>query len=181
MSETTSSPELQIATPETLLSRLRDLKINFEEYTHPAVFTVEEAKELRGELPGEHCKSLFLKAKGGALFLVVCLEWRRMDMKQLADLLPSRRLSFGQPDLLLEKLGVTPGSVTPFGVINDLGPEDDRVTVVLDKKMMEAEMVNYHPLVNTATIGLSPSDLNRFLVDCDHVPLILDLDPATQK
>jgi len=95
--------------------------------------------------------------------------------------LPSRRLSFGQPDLLLEKLGVTPGSVTPFGVINDLGPEDDRVTVVLDKKMMEAEMVNYHPLVNTATIGLSPSDLNRFLVDCDHVPLILDLDPATQK
>jgi Ala-tRNA(Pro) deacylase len=104
-----------------------------------------------------------------------------MDMKELADLLPSRRLSFGQPELLLEKLGVTPGSVTPFGAINDKGPEDDRVTIVLDKQMLEATQVNYHPMINTATIGLSPDDLQRFLVDCDHLPLILDLDPATQK
>ncbi len=111
----------QHATPETLRARFDTLKITYTEYTHPAVFTVEEAKELRGELPGVHCKSLFLKAKGGALFLVVCLEWRRMDMKALADLLPSRRLSFGQPDLLTEKLGVTPGSVTPFGAINATG------------------------------------------------------------
>jgi Ala-tRNA(Pro) deacylase len=171
----------QLATRETLLARFDALKIAFTEYKHPAVFTVEEAKELRGELPGVHCKSLFLKAKGGRLFLLVCLEWRRMDMKALADLLPSRRLSFGQPELLLEKLGVTPGSVTPFGAINDTGPEEERVTVVLDKQMLEATQVNYHPLINTATIGLSPNDLQRFLVDCDHLPLILDLDPATQK
>lgn len=171
----------QLATRETLLARFDALKIAFTEYKHPAVFTVKEAKELRGELPGVHCKSLFLKAKGGRLFLLVCLEWRRMDMKALADLLPSRRLSFGQPELLLEKLGVTPGSVTPFGAINDTGPEEKRVTVVLDKEMLEATQVNYHPLINTATIGLSPEDLQRFLVDCDHLPLILDLDPATQK
>ena len=169
------------ATRETLLARFDTLRITYTEYTHPAVFTFEEAKELRGELPGVHCKSLFLKAKGGALFLVVCLEWRRMDMKALADLLPSRRLSFGQPDLLEEKLGVTPGSVTPFGAMNDNGPEDGRVTIILDEQMMEADQVNYHPLINTATIGLSPDDLHRFLVDCDHVPIILDLGPATQK
>jgi Ala-tRNA(Pro) deacylase len=176
-----TEPSPQPATRETLMARLNALKIDYTEYTHPAVFTVEEAKELRGELPGVHCKSLFLKAKGGRLFLLVCLEWRRMDMKSLADLLPSRRLSFGQPELLLEKLGVTPGSVTPFGAINDSGPEEERVTIVLDKKMLEASQVNYHPLINTATIGLSPEDLQRFLVDCDHLPLILDLDPATQK
>ena len=168
-------------TRETLMARLNTLKIDYTEYNHPAVFTVEEAKKLRGELPGVHCKSLFLKAKGGRLFLLVCLEWRRMDMKALADLLPSRRLSFGQPELLLEKLGVTPGSVTPFGAINDNGPENNCVTIVLDKKMLEATQVNYHPLINTATIGLSPDDLQRFLVDCYHLPLILDLDPATQK
>jgi Ala-tRNA(Pro) deacylase len=176
-----TGPSPQSATRETLLARFAALKIYYTEYTHPAVFTVEEAKELRGELPGVHCKSLFLKAKGGRLFLLVCLEWRRMDMKALADLLPSRRLSFGQPELLLEKLGVTPGSVTPFGAINDTGLEGDRVTIVLDKQMLEATQVNYHPLINTATIGLSPESLQRFLVDCDHLPLILDLYPATQK
>jgi Ala-tRNA(Pro) deacylase len=176
-----TEPSPQPATRETLLARLNTLEIDYIEYTHPAVFTVAEAKDRRGELPGVHCKSLFLKAKGGRLFLLVCLEWRRMDMSALADLLPSRRLSFGQPALLLEKLGVTPGSVTPFGAINDNGPEEERVTVVLDKQMLEATQVNYHPLINTATIGLSPEDLQRFLVDCDHLPLILDLDAATQK
>jgi len=171
----------QHATRETLLARFDMLKISYTEYMHLAVFSVVEAKELRGELPGVHCKSLFLKAKGGALFLVVCLEWQRMDMKALADLLPSRRLSFGQPDLLMEKLGVTPGSVTPFGAINDNGPEDEHVTIILDEEMMKASQVNYHPLINTATIGLSPDDLHRFLVDCDHVPIIFDLDPTIQK
>ena len=168
-------------TRKTLLARLNSLDIPYKEYNHPAVFTVEEAKKLRGKLPGAHCKSLFLKAKGGSLFLIVCLEWRRMDMKALADLLPSRRLSFGKPELLMAKLGVTPGSVTPFGAINDIGATEERVHIVLDKLMLEATQVNYHPLINTATIGLSPKGLQQFLVDCNHVPVILDLDQATQK
>tara|TARA_Y100000588_G_scaffold349824_1_gene400493 strand:- start:120 stop:683 length:564 start_codon:yes stop_codon:yes gene_type:complete len=170
----------QLATRDVLMERLRELKIKYTEYHHPAVFTVQEAKALRGDLPGAHCKSLFLKAKGGALFLLVCLEWRRMDMKVLAELLGSRRLSFGHPDLLLEKLGVTPGSVTPFSIINDYGPEHTQVTVVLDEEMMEASQVNYHPLINTETIGLSPKCLQRFLVDCGNVPLILNLETATK-
>ena len=100
-------------------------------------------------------------------------------MKKLANLLLSRRLSFGKPKLLMEKLGVKPGSVTPFAAINDTGSKGSRVTVVLDENMMEKTQVNYHPLINTATIGLSPQDLQCFLVACDHVPLILDLDPVS--
>ena len=175
-----TSKQGQFATRDVLIERLRELKIKFTEYHHPAVFTVEEAKALRGDLPGAHCKSLFLKAKGGALFLLVCLEWRRIDMKALAELLGSRRLSFGHPDLLLEKLGVTPGSVTPFSMINDCGPEHNQVTVVLDEKMMAASQVNYHPLINTATIGLTPKCLQRFLFDCGNVPLILNLETVTK-
>ena len=167
-------------TRETLLARLDVLGIDYTEYTHPAVFTVAEAKELRGDLPGAHCKSLFLEAKGSALFLVILLEWRRIDMKELADLLSSRRLSFGKPDLLMKKLGVKPGSVTPFAAINDTGPKEGRVTIVLDKNMMEIALVNFHPLINTATIGLSPQNLQCFLVDCDHVPLILDLNSVSK-
>ena len=168
-------------TRKTLLARLDALGITYTEYLHPPVFTVKEAKELRGVIPGAHCKSLFLQAKGGALFLIICLECRRLDMKKLANLLLSRRLSFGKPDLLMEKLGVKPGSVTPFAAINDIGPKESHVTIVLDKKMMGYTQANYHPLINTATIGLSPQDLLRFLVTCDHTPLILDLDPVSQK
>ncbi len=180
MEYSTATNKGRFATRDVLIERLSKLKIKFTEYHHPAVFNVEEAKALRGDLPGAHCKSLFLKAKGGALFLLACLEWRRMNMKVLAELLGSKRLSFGHPDLLLEKLGVTPGSVTPFSVINDDGPERTQVTVVLDEKMMQASQVNYHPLINTSTIGLTPKCLQRFLVDCGHLPLILNLETATK-
>ena len=88
---------------------------------------------------------------------------------------------FCKPGLLVEKLGVKPGSVAPFAAINAIGVKENHVTIVLDKKMMGCTQVNYHPLINTATIGLSPKDLLHFLVSCDHAPLILDLDPVTQK
>ena len=167
-------------TPDALLKYLKSLKISFVQYHHPAVFTVKEAKLLRGNVPGEHCKSLFLMEKAGALYLIVCLEWRRLDMRALAELLGSKRLSFGKPKLLLEKLGVVPGSVTPFGIINDTNPNDQQVTVILDREMMKASQVNYHPLVNTMTIGVTPECLVRFLVDCNHTPLILDMDKVTK-
>ena len=168
-------------TRETLLARLDILGIAYTEYLHPPVFTVKEAKELRGTIPGAHCKSLFLQDKVGALFLIISLEWRRLNMKELSKVLSSQRLFFGKPGVLVEKLGVKPGSVTPFAAINNIGSKENQVTIVLDKKMMGCTQVNYHPLINTATIGLSPKDLLRFLVTCDHVPLILDLDPVTQK
>ena len=106
-----------VTDPETLYARFRELGLGFTVHEHAAVFTVEEARAHRGDMPGAHCKNLFLKDKKGALWLVVCLEDRRIDMKALSGLLGAARLSFGQPELLARRLGVTPGSVTPFAVI----------------------------------------------------------------
>ncbi len=175
------------ATRADLLAMLASLKIRYREHRHEAVFTVEEAKDLRGALPGAHCKSLFVRDKKGASFLVVCLEDRRLDMKALAGLLGAKRLSFASPDRLRARLGVEPGSVTPFAALNDQPPphRDDgdqpfeRVSIVLDSEMMRADLVNYHPLINTATIALSPADLLRFLDATGHQPLIADLGEAT--
>src|SRR5215468_11974256 len=148
------------ATPDELLARLEALGIAQRTYEHPAVFTVEEAKALRGKLPGGHCKSLFLKDKRGGLWLAVVLEERRVDLKRLADALGAPRFSFGNPDLLSEVLGIRPGSVTPFALINDC---DHRVTVVLDKEMLAHEPLNYHPLENERTTAIFAADLLRFI------------------
>ena len=166
---------------------LDSLHISFREQSHEPVFTVEEAKELRGILPGAHCKSLFVRDKKGASFLVVCLEDRRLDMKALATLLGAKRLSFASPDRLRARLGVEPGSVTPFAAINDQPPPHgvdgdppfERISIVLDSEMMRADPVNYHPLINTATIALSPADLLRFLDATGHRARVVDLGDAT--
>ena len=128
---------------------------------------------LRGTLPGGHCKSLFLKDKKGGLWLVVALEERRVDLKRLADALGAPRFSFGNPELLHEALGVVPGSVTPFALVNDAA---HRVAVVLDKGMLGHDPLNYHPLENTRTTAITPADLLRFIADCGHQPRIVDLD-----
>ncbi len=159
-------------TPEDLLRRLDELKIDATTHRHPPVFTVEENKRLRGTLPGTHIKNLFLKDKKGALWLVVTLEDRAIDMKDLRRRLGAAQLSFGRPEVLREALGIDPGSVTPFAVIND---PDGRVTVVLDRDLMEAETVNCHPLSNDATTAIAPEDLLRFLEACGHEPRIMAL------
>lgn len=160
-------------TPDELLARLAALGIAQTTHEHPAVFTVEEAKALRGKLPGGHCKSLFLKDKKGALWLTVMLEERRIDLRKLSDRLGAPRFSFGSAELLEEVLGVTPGSVTPFAVINDIA---QRVTIVLDEEMLRHDPLNYHPLINTKTTAVAPADLLKFLRACGHEPRILSLD-----
>lgn len=142
-------------------------------HRHPAVFTVDEAKAHCGHLPGCHCKSLFLKDKKANLWLVVARDDARVDLKALAKSLGAGSLSFGKPELLSEVLGVSPGAVTPFGLINDTG---HRVSVVLDRAMMQAALVNYHPLANDATTAIAPADLERFLGATGHEPRVLDLD-----
>ncbi len=174
------STEHHIRNPETLYRRFREIGLDFTVHEHDAVFTVDEARAARDAapegMPGAHCKSLFLKDKKGALYLVVCLEDRRLDMKALSGILGSARLSFGRPDLLVETLGVEPGSVTPFAAINDAAGD---VAVFLDSEMMDAPLVNYHPLVNTRTVAMTPADLLRFLEACNHPPTAVDLAPAT--
>jgi len=159
-------------TPEALLARFDALGIAHRTYTHPPVFTVEEAKALRGTLPGGHCKSLFLKDKKAGLWLVVALEECRVDLKALADRLGAPRFSFGSAELLYDVLGVRPGSVTPYAAVNDGGR---RVGVVLQRAMLARDPLNYHPLENTRTTAISPGDLVRFLEATGHVPRILDI------
>jgi Ala-tRNA(Pro) deacylase len=159
-------------TPEALLARLDALGIAHRTYTHPPVFTVDEAKALRGALPGGHCKSLFLKDKKAGLWLVVALEECRVDLKLLADRLGAPRFSFGSAELLHEALGVRPGSVTPFAAVNDAGR---RVTIVLERAMLAHDPLNYHPLENDRTTAVAPGDLLRFLDDTGHQPRIVDI------
>jgi Ala-tRNA(Pro) deacylase len=157
-------------TPEDLFAALDALGIAHSTIRHPPLFTVEQARELRGKTPGAHTKNLFLRDKKGALYLVVALEDAAIDLKGLHRVLgASGRFSFGSADLLREVWGVAPGSVTPFGAINDTG---GRVTVVLDAPMMEHALLNYHPLVNTMTTAIARGDLVRFLEWTGHLPRV---------
>jgi Ala-tRNA(Pro) deacylase len=155
------------ATPTDLFARLADLGITLETHRHGAVFTVAEAKTLRGELPGTHTKNLFLKDKKGALWLLVLLEDRVIDLKAVRHRIGSAPLSFAGADLLREVLGVEPGSVTPFALINDTLK---RTTVILDAGIMVGDVVNFHPLTNTATTAIRPRDLLTFIRSCGHMP-----------
>jgi len=159
--------------PQALLARLEALGIETRTVTHPPVYTVEEAKALRGELPGAHIKNLFLRNKKGAMWLVVCLEDRRIDLKALGTALSAGRFSFGSAGRLMTYLGVRPGAVTPFAAINDT---QGAVRVVLDRALLDATCINAHPLVNDMTTAITPGDLIRFLEDTGHPPQILDFD-----
>ena len=157
------------ATREELFERFKSLGIQTKTRDHAPVFTVEEARALRGEIEGGHCKNLFLKDDKGGLWLIVCLEESQIDLKAAPAKIGSRRLSFGKPDLLMEVLGVEPGSVTPFALINDTA---NRVNVVLDAAMMAHDKLSYHPLQNTATTTISAADLVTFIKACGHSPKI---------
>ena len=154
------------------MERLEALGISTTTVEHPAVFTVKEAKSLRGELSGGHSKNLFLKDKKGQLWLVVTLEDREINLKALRKSIGSAQLSFAKPELLMEVLGLRPGSVSPFGVINDTS---GRVNVVLDKALMTYPVLNFHPMINTATTRITPEDLGSFLIYTGHCPLVADL------
>ena len=159
------------ATPEDLFAFLTELGIEHSTVEHPPLFTVEESRQLRGEIPGGHTKNLFLKDKKDRVFLVVALESAEIDLKRIHTLIGAGgRVSFGKPDLLMELLGVVPGSVTPFGLINDT---EKRVAVIFDAAMMECEVLNYHPLINTKTTAIRSDDLIKFAEACGHEPRIL--------
>ena len=178
MSENSESPRTLAdgtapRTPEELLARLQALGIAQTTKEHTPVFTVEEAKTLRGELPGGHTKNLFLRNKKGKMWLVTCLEDREVDLKALGDKLEAGRFSFGSAERLMTYLGVLPGAVTPFAVINDVG---GAVTMVLDKGLMDHGPLNFHPLDNSMTTAISAADLITFLKAENHDPLYIDLD-----
>ena len=161
-----------LTTRNQLFEYFSELGINVSSVRHAPVFTVDESKAICGHLPGAHCKNLFLKDKKGDLWLVVCLNDRSINMKELRHKIGASHLSFGKPVLLKEVLGVMPGSVTPFSLIND---KLCKVHVVLDSEMMNSTLLNYHPLQNDETTSITPNDLLSFIRACGHAPRILDL------
>jgi Ala-tRNA(Pro) deacylase len=165
------------ATPDELFAYLDTLGITHKTVTHPAVFTVEEARDLRGAIAGGHTKNLFLRDKKGAAYLVVAPEQASIELRSLHRVLGAAgRFSFGSAELMGEVLGVAPGSVTPFAAIND---KDGRVTVVIDAALLAHELLNFHPLVNTATTSISREGLLKFLAATGHKPRIEPLSGAT--
>lgn len=157
-----------------LYARLDALGLGHVTHEHEPLHTVEQSRALRGDLPGGHIKNLFLRDKKRRMWLVTVLEDRDMDLKSLRRHIGAQgTLSFGSADLLMENLGVLPGAVTPFAVINDTA---GAVTMVLDKGVLAHDPVNAHPLRNDRTTAIAPEGLMRFLEAEAHAPLMLEFD-----
>ncbi len=160
-------------TREDLIAFLDAEGLDHRTVEHPAVFRVEEGHEIKQDLPGGHTKNLFLKDAKGQLWLISALGETAIDLKRLHGVIGSARLSFGSPERLYEALGVTPGSVTAFALINDPGHQ---VRFVLDAALAASDPVNFHPLVNTATTAMPQADFRRFLALLGVEPMIVDFE-----
>lgn len=173
------SGELPLPDPDfreaVLYQRLRALGIAWTHYEHKPVFTVQEAAAVNALQPGGHTKNLFLKDKKGGLWLVVLRDDFRLDLNGLSRQIGAPRFSFASGEHLIATLGVPPGSVTPFALIND---GDKKVRVVLDRDMLKMDPLNFHPLRNDRTISVSAADLLRFVAACGHAPQIVTLPGA---
>jgi Ala-tRNA(Pro) deacylase len=156
-----------------LFAFLDALGIAYKTYRHQPVFTVEESIHIKHSMPGGHTKNLFLKDKKGGLALLCALANSRIDLNATAKLFGMGRPSFGGPDLLMEALGVTPGSVTIFALIND---PLNRVRLILDAALLKHDPVNFHPLSNDATTAIDPRGLLRFLDATGHRPTLIAFD-----
>ncbi|MFN3878530.1 MAG: prolyl-tRNA synthetase associated domain-containing protein [Brevundimonas sp.] len=158
---------------ETLTVWLTANGVDHVTHDHPAVFRVEEGLDLKADLPGAHTKNLFLKDHKGRLWLISARQDTIIDLKRAAAAMGSGRLSFGNETLMYDTLGVRPGSVTALGLINDT---DHRVTFVLDRRLWEADIVNFHPLSNTATTALDQTAFRRVLELLGREPVVVDFE-----
>ena len=158
--------------PDALMKRLCEWGIAYELHSHKAVFTAEEAATLKGELPDcLHTRNLYLRNKKKQNFLVTLADETEVDLKKLADRLEAGRFSFGSSDRLMQFLGVTPGSVTPFALIND---PDHQVQPVWDAAMFNHKLAGYHPLLNSMTLTVNPQILHDFTAQTGHQPIVMD-------
>ncbi|MGY6710069.1 MAG: prolyl-tRNA synthetase associated domain-containing protein [Rhizobiaceae bacterium] len=160
---------------DNLFRFLAELGIETTTATHPPLYTVEQSQALRGQIAGAHTKNLFLRDRKDAHFLVTVEEQAEIDLKRIHTLIgASGRVSFGKPERLMEYLGVVPGAVTAFGLLND---KAGNVRFVLDASLAQADIVNAHPLTNEATTSIAGADLLRFVKATGHEPLILNISP----
>lgn len=145
---------------QKLYKLLNDLGIQYTLYEHEPAFTVEQSEHVAAFVPGTHCKNLFLKDDKKQFWLLVAYNRAHVDLRKIAQDLNAKGLRFAQPELLLQYLGLTPGSVTPLGLMNDT---EQVVRVILDKNLLASDLVSFHPLRNTATITMTPKDLLKFI------------------
>lgn len=172
------SPPALPTSPDKLFATLAQLGIPYQLYHHEPAFTVAESEHLKRDIPGLHCRNLFVRDKKERMFLITLGNDTHVDLKGLEKLLGCGRLSFGSPERLWQYLGVRPGHVCPFAVIND---KNNKVISVIDKAMMEAETVAVHPMENHMTICLKPADLLNFLEFCRHTAHITNLTHAAPE
>jgi len=152
---------------------LDDHHIEYERHDHPPVYTVEDVFRLVPPLEAAKTKSLFLRdAKGLRHFLVIVRGEKRVDLKALPDVLKSSRLRFGSPERLKKFLGVDPGSVSLFAIVND---KSNAVETIIDSDLWESDAFQFHPLVNTSTLVISRDNIKRFLDKTGHDSQILDV------
>jgi Ala-tRNA(Pro) deacylase len=150
-----------VSEPQTVYDALNAMGISYQKYEHPPVFTSEEAAEHWGPIPATQVKNLFLRnKKGNRQYLVILEIGKQADLRELVKIIGDDRFSFGSPERLMETLGVTPGSVSPFGLLH---PGSKEVRVILDQDLRAADKLIFHPNLNTASVTISVADLERFL------------------
>ena len=157
---------------QNLLTLLSENQISYELFEHEAFYTVEESSKLKTEMnmKGAHTKNLFLRDKKRNFFLISCLDNREVDLKEIKNLISCQgNLSFGSPNYLFEKLGVKPGSVSPYSLVNNI---DKDVIFYLDKEITEFELCNFHPLENTKTIQVLTKEFISFIKTLTVIKLI---------
>ena len=159
------------ASPDDLFAYLDQLGLAHDTRWHEATFTVEEGRELKETMPGGHTKNLFMKDKDGVIVLVSAHADSELKLNQLHKLIGTRRLSFASRELMEELLGVTPGSVTAFALMND---KAGKVRFIADAALMAYDTLNFHPLVNTGTTAISNSDFRRFVEATGHDLTVVD-------
>lgn len=165
------------ASPDDLFAFLDRHGIAHETRWHEATFTVEEGRDLKAQMPGGHTKNLFMKDKDGVIVLISAHADSELKLNQLHKVIGTRRLSFASGDLMEEYLGVTPGSVTAFALMNDA---EGRVRFVVDAALMQHDPLNFHPLVNTATTAVSREDFRRFVALTGHEMMEVDFQELVQ-
>lgn len=161
-----------LQTQEELLSVLDKIGIEYTNHEHPAVYTVEEADLHHEGIDGVHSKNLFFKDRKKNLILIVTLSDKPIKIKEVEKKIDTKGLTFGKPELLAEVLGVIPGAVTPLAVIN---AKNHDLRVILDEEMMEHDLLNFHPIVNTATTTIRSKDLLKFMEHCNQGAEIIRL------
>lgn len=150
---------------QKLYNFLKELNITTITYSHQPLYTVEQAKAAISHLPGGHCKNLFLKDNNNQLWLITSLDNANIDLKVISQIIDAPKLQFASEDLLFKHLGVKPGSVTPFGLIND---NNQNIKVIIDSQLLKYEIINLHPLENSETIALNPKNLIKFITFCKN-------------